>query len=288
MAFQSIEQIRTALNITARDPEEIRREIRRQLKAAHPDTAAGAGRPAADRQVLQLTEALDFLDEHKRMTAVVPVEDVTSLVHALQHLMPLTRARETENLFSRLVDERIAETKHAGRTARLTLTAVAAVLTALWLFPGLVGSHPVLRGIIRSEDPLFTLIWAALLLCTAAMWLVQKLWRQRAIAAITDLKLDVTQHRLFRAFVQAQADLLQEPLPLRFYRDDFIHYLEGRAGFAAASAGKAAGDARLDTELARHLADTILQNAEHRGMVKKADSQTLRQQYILMVAPYDL
>jgi len=285
MAFQNIEQIRSAFNITARDPEEIRREIRRQIKIAHPDSAAGTGKQASDTQVLLLTEALDFLDERKRMTAVVPVEEVSSLVKALQHLAPLSRTRETETRFSRLADERILDAKRSGRSMRLTLTVMAALLTVLWLFPGLAGSHPVLRGIIRSDDPVFTLLWAALLLCTAAVWLVQKLWRQRAVASITDLKLDVTQHRLFRTFVQTQADQCREALPLRFYQDDFIRYLEGRAGFVA---GKARGDIQLDTELARHLAETILHRAEDRGMVKKAEGQTLRQQYILIVAPYDL
>lgn len=285
MAFQSIEQIRSAFNITARDPEEIRREIRRRLKTAHPDSAAVTGTQAPDTQVLQLTEALDFLDERKRMTAVVPVEEVTSLVKALQHLVPLSQAQETETRFSRLVDKRVAETKSSGRSMRLTLTVIAALLTVLWLFPGLADSHPVLRSIIRSDDPVFTLLWAVLLLCTAVVWLVQKFWRQRTAASITDLKLDVTQHRLFRTFVQTQADQWQKPLPLRFYQDDFIRYLEGRAGFGA---GKATGDIQLDTELAQHLADAILHRAENRGMVKKAEGQTLRQQFILIVAPYDL
>lgn len=288
MAFHTIDEIRKEFDIPDDDAEEIRRELRRRLKKIHPDTNAGAGYSgdSVKHEVVRITDALGFLDAVKRRTAVVPVEEVTELVKVIKDLIPLNREKETENRFAQLIDAHIQGKKSSGRIVRVTLTAFALALTLVWLFPSITGSHPVLQKYVHVEDTVFNVIWLALLLYTGAIWGMYTLWRQRDIAAIRGLGLASTQSGLFRSFIQAHTGYHCGGIPIRFSKDEFISYLDGFGG--RTFPGTSGRDVHIDAELANSLGDIILWKAESRGVIKKIDVPSLREQYMLLVAPHEL
>ena len=101
MSFKSLGQVKKEFGISVNAPKEIRKELRRRLKEVHPDTSSGdkASTELESEKALQMTEALTFLDQTKHEKAVVPVEEVNTLVQALMDLAPTSKEKEAESGF---------------------------------------------------------------------------------------------------------------------------------------------------------------------------------------------
>jgi len=289
MPFSSLAQICGEFGISETAPDEMRRELKRRLKKLHPDAApGGCVSGAAAPEVLRLTEALHFLDNAKRQTALVPVEEVTALVQAIKDLVPCSREKEAGEKLSQLIDDRAEELKASGRFMRRLLTGAAGLLSLVWLFPAITGAHPVLRTYVHVDDTLFNVIWFSLLLYTAATWFVYKLWRQRDIDALKSLKLAHVQNRLFRQFVLSKAAGPAGAGGPSFFRDELVSFLEGAR--ERRSSGPAAGTEKkhIDAELAQMMGDILISRGEARGVIRKSDRQSLRDLYDVLIHPGDL
>ncbi len=292
MNFKSLEQIRKSFGISQDAPEDIRRELRRRLKKIHPDTLSGA-QPSAENEpeeVLRLTAALNFLDDSKRRTAVVPVEEVTDLVKAIRDLVPAeNKQQETEDRLSQQVDDQIKEARVAGRRPRIFLTAVAAVLTLAWLFPSLTSDNPILNRFINVENPVFNVVWLAVLLYTGAIWLMFKLWSEREAEHRKEMKLEATQNRIFEGFVLSQAQYRNASEGISFTKDQLVSYIQDCGPRGSRLASLLMGrPMSMDPGLAQRLAEVIVVKAAARGILKKDENHSLRERYILTITPNEL
>ncbi len=290
-AFKSIEHIKERFGISSNNHEEIRRELLKRLKKAHPDTKEQAQTKADVRpdEAVHLTAALDFLDERRRETAVVPAAEVTSLVQSIKDLVPASKDRELELKLSQHIDTHIEHVQTTGRLSRSFLTGFALVLTVIWLFPSLTDTHPVLSRYINVENTVFNMIWIALLCYTAALWLIFSLWRNREIAARKRLKLEATQNRIFKAFIVSLSEYQPAASHPGFYKDQFIQHIEGYHKSSSAVSSLLLGRVRpVDGELAQTLAAIVLLRAEKKGLLQKDTTASLREHYTLMVPPQDL
>lgn len=291
MSFQNLQQIRESFGLSNNDPEGIRRELRLRMKKIHPDTKSAESPQLGTEkeEVLRITAALSFLDDARKETAVVPVAEVTALVQALKDLVPDSREKDRETRLSQQIDAKIEEAKSTGRLPKIILTVLAALLTVVWLFPGITANHPVMSKYINVENPVFNIIWLALILYTGAIWLVFKLWGDRQAGSKKNLGLELTQNRLFDSFVISKGEQQGAATETGFYKDQFVsHIVGGGAGTSTVSSLLRGRPRPVDEELAQSLADTILFRAEKKGIIKKKEGKSLREYYLLTIEPKDL
>jgi hypothetical protein len=287
MYFYNLEHIKNYFDIRTEEPEEVRRELKKRLKNAHPDRrhADSDDGGARSEEVLRLLEALRFVDDRKKNAGLVPVETVSSLVKEIKELAVTdNRKKELEQYLSELVEHKIAQTHSSGLVFRIALTAVAGFLTIVWVFPSIAGDNPVLRKLIDVESAVFNIVWLALLAYTGATWLMFRLWHDRRAAALKDLKLETTQHRVFERFLQEVSEYSPRDAGLTFYKDQLEDYIQGDIAAVPLAASFMWGRPRgIDPELAQKAADLIVMKAEQKGLIKKMPAQSLRERYAVLV-----
>jgi hypothetical protein len=232
MEFQSIEQVRQQLGISATGPEEIKREVRNRLREVHPDALTGAGLPAdsaKQEEVLRLTAALNFLNRPEIQGTLVPLEPMTELVKIVRDLVQvnqgqnsqteeqeiLRREKAEEQTLSRQSEARVQEVRSAGRLPVISLTAVSTLLTAIWILPTIVQRNLVLGNYVDVSSSFFAAVWLVSLCTTAATWVWFK-WRAQGEALFQrTLNLESTQNMLFNSFLSDRVELSEQVEQLR-------------------------------------------------------------------------
>lgn len=288
MNYASLEHIRKEFGISVSEPDAIRRELIRRLKKIHPDLHSGPRALAepSQEEVLRITAALRFMDESKRETAVVPAEDVTSLVRTIRDLAPLAKDRQSELRLTHQIQAAIQNAKTVGRNLRIMLAAGAGLLTMLWLFPSLSRSHPVLRDYIHVDSPVFTMIWLAFLTYTGLVWYVFRLWIGRETEARRRLALESTQNSLFERFMASKAQYHNDARTIGFYKDELVQHIAGAGARGSKMSALLRGRPRpLDLDLAQTIAEIVLARALRRGIVRRDRPLSLRDHFTLLVPP---
>ncbi len=291
MKPKSLYDIRTAFNITASSPEEIRRELRRRLKSIHPDAHAGGDTPERGNHedTLRITEALALVDELRSSTAVVPVEAVSGIVQAMQKTGPNGRRRELDDKLSAKIKAREHAAKQGTKPLTIVLIALGSVVLASILFPGAVSSSPVLERMLSGGNPAALLVLLALLLLTAGLFGIYRLWCSREISSKQRLQLESEQNRLFFDFIRSPALFRRDDSQAGFYKDQFVVYLQNTGPRHSLVSSILLGRPRpIDPDLAETLAETMLLRAEEKGLLRKSTAPSLREHYVLSKPPEDL
>jgi len=286
MVYLSLEHIRREFGIGASEPDAIRRELIRQLKKIHPDlgSAPGAAGQTNREDVLKITAALQFMDESKRAAAMVPAEDLTSLVRSVRALVPQVNDERCGRKLEQHIAATLRSARAAGRTTRIMLAAIAGLLSVFWLFPALSQNHPVLSEYVQVESPLFALVWLAVLLYTGLVWLLYKLWTDRQVQAYKRLILESTHNSFFESFLALKGRYQPGTAPILFSKDELVQHIAGSTdrGPAVLLLGR---PRPLDAELAQNLADIILAKAVRRGIIQRDGQPSLQDRYWLLAEP---
>lgn len=289
MPFSSIKEIQHFFAIADDQPDDIRRELRRRLKQLHPDMQPNGSENSATDEVLQLTEALAFLNDAKNRPPVLPAEDITALAKVISTITPDKQKKQLEARLAEHVAKRLSQASRTGRTPKTVLLLFSLICTLLWLFPFITAPHPVLGTLIKAHDPVFISIWIAVLFITAATWLLYRLWHGRETASKSKLQLEIEQNRLFNDFIRSQAQYQSTHEQQRFYKDQFVLYLESIGARWSPFASVLLGRVKpIDPELSQTLADVILLRAETKGIVRQNRAESMRDEYLLLKIPQDV
>ncbi|MCP4715900.1 MAG: hypothetical protein GY868_12350 [Deltaproteobacteria bacterium] len=291
MVFHSIEHICQTFGLQESSPESLRRELRTRLKTVHPDRLSGPepGTLEDQEEALRLTAALTFLDQTRRETAVMPVAEVTTLVQSLTEQSPRKKQQEAQARFEEQVKLDISQVLAAFKKASTVLASLGAALLVVWLFPGLTAGNPVLDRIIDIQNPVFNLIWFALLTYVCMSWVIISRVKNRAAASRTNLLLAQTRNRLFESFLRECAGQTPAATGVSFNKDRLISYLAENTLRMPRFASFFIGHSQpLKTALLESLADVMLTRALHKGLLHKENKKSLRDYYSLTIAARDL
>lgn len=147
------------------DPQDVQaviRELKERRKLVHPDASERDSKAEFQRLML----ALEFVEQRSKM--LVPLADVTALVDRLADAVATRQSADAQA--AQAVAVRSEQLHRRGRPRRITLAAVGAVLSFVFLFPGQFESHPYLERFIR--DPQGAATWGILVASLAALWLL--------------------------------------------------------------------------------------------------------------------
>ncbi|MEM1269315.1 MAG: hypothetical protein AAGI08_04620 [Bacteroidota bacterium] len=280
--YQSLDHLRAALDIKASDPSDVRREIRERIKLIHPDLAAN-GEPLGQveqEELLKLTAALGYLDEIRDQTAVVPAEQVSSLLRVVESLIPNARQQEQEAELDLRIKDEIESIRSAFRLPKIGLATASAALTAIWLFPSTLQEHPVLGDWVGRDHDVFSIWWLFCLLATAVFWIFTGARQHKDAELARAFKLESTQNKLFKIFISSR------DVDASFRRSELAEFIRDGGPGPGYRPVKLLGMNRgVDPELAESLADSILTKAESRKAVKRLPGASMDEQYELLVSP---
>jgi hypothetical protein len=257
MNFTSLKQIKEEFNLGGIRKEELRSELRIRLANSHPDKVGDESFNSDEFTKIQ--NALAFVDSYS--TDLVVNEQVTSLIEIVKELTIKTQINSTQYQFNDAIDDFYKERKEALLFPKISLSAITAILTFLWLSPKTVEDHPILKKYITFENETSTMIWIALLFYTIIFWFLISRKEQKDKSIAKKLKTEKTQNELLTEFKESY-DTIQ------FAKSELIEFINNRFGIKHSPITIILfGNSGIDQETTENLANLIIDKAKNRELI---------------------
>lgn len=202
MKFNSIEEIKDHFEIDVDDSEELKNCLLEIIKKIHPDKNGGEFRTKADEKYYhEIQDAIEYLDNINNL--LVTKEELSSITQILKDIIPIHQNRISENylVLENKIQSSIKFYKSKHLFPKITTSAIALILTSIWLFPESVSKHPVLKNYLNTSDTSFGLIWFLSLLLCAITWVLLKMVETRNNDLKKGLSLETNMNKIFTRFV---------------------------------------------------------------------------------------
>ncbi|HEY9008778.1 MAG TPA: hypothetical protein VIM75_21720 [Ohtaekwangia sp.] len=231
MTFRTIEQVTQEFQIESSDKDEIRKELIKKMAEAHPDRTSGSfATKTQEIQYQRLSLAIEFMDNNQNTTnSLIKIDDLKDLIRLIRDEdgdKPSVIEKYESNLkktFSLYREKSLSKYKFP----KISLTAVTAVATFLWTFPGLIAEHPILSKWIDPTNPYLSIVWLQLIITTGAFWLFTW-WKDEREKRFQDLITnEAFQNKLFMDFVsdRKQEFRVEESKEYSFFKEQLIKYI---------------------------------------------------------------
>ncbi len=196
--FTSLEQIRQEFQVKDEDAETIRAILRKRLASIHPDRNGGTFAKIEDKELFnRLGDAIEFIDDKDKSSALVSASAVTELAQAVTELVK-AQSFPNDNSLAELIIENKRSYRSRFKFPKIALSSVTVFLTAIWIFPRTIDDHPVLSEMLNTDSLLFSAIWISALMYTATFWII--VWRreEKQREFQDGLKTEMVQNGIFR------------------------------------------------------------------------------------------
>lgn len=168
--FNSIEEIRERFQITAVERQDIRGSLLRILAGVHPDKNGGTFKNDSDRELYNsASAAVEFLDREPKEITLSRTALESLIASLTAQNKPAETAYPSAALHS-VFDSSMMRLRNRTLFPRISATAVAVVLSGIWLFPKTMAEHPILKQYTGSS--FLTLLWLASLSTAVLAWLL--------------------------------------------------------------------------------------------------------------------
>lgn len=238
MDFKSLDEIKVHFGITSDETNEIRKELIKRLASedAHPDKTGGSFKSnIQQRNHDELSNAIEFID-NLRTDLVVSREEWGQLQKTIKELVVL---KETENLktkeqFTKLlenhIDNSVVSFQKRHYTIKISSFVATTVITAIWLFPSIIKTHPILSKILILDSIPFTVIWIFSLLFVGYIWIYSKIIEHQDKMMKMNYSIDTTQSIIFKLFcawlrASKYKNYDHETKTHNFSRDDLFNFI---------------------------------------------------------------
>ena len=165
--FNSIQEIKKEFNIKEDNTDKIRKILINKLAKTHPDKNKGEFISKESQNIYyKLNEAIEFMDMQKE-TGLMNVDQITDLVKTIYTLV--NKKNEDQKYIKDLDQKIIEKNKLITKKSflpKIGLSSITAVISFLWLFPKQISEHPILGGLVKINDFLFTTVWLIVLFVT--------------------------------------------------------------------------------------------------------------------------
>ena len=259
MEFSNLDELRRHFGAESKDIEKLRKELRNRQATLHPDRTNGKfSDTSTERAYHEIDSAVSFLDGLASSDKTqLPARQMTDLVKSIRDL---TLAQEDESRIAKLeskVEEGLESFRGLFRGTKITLAAVTAVLTGLWVFPNTILDHPILREYVALDNvfySFFTALWLMALMFTGMLWLVAYIRDEREKLFRQQLRMETYQNSLFDAFLNLHRDE-ERSSSTKFSKDDFVLFLGNPENLATR---KDVQPTHIDLDLAHRLSNLVV------------------------------
>lgn len=276
-----IDSIKKDFVLEGFDHSELRTELVKKLAAIHPDKNHGEFNNSSEKELFyKIKDAIEFIDKSKsRNTSLITLSEAKELMEFFTKQVSSTaQIEESSQSLSQKADRSLSIIRGRYKLPKITTTAVAAIISTLWVFPNLINEHPILNFLINTASPEFTMIWLISVLITGMLWLVSYTKEQRQEEFIKKINSKYFQNDLFSKFLRNHARHSSETLP-PLVKEDFITEL--LYSFRRRN-GLLFNSSEMDADIAESIADIVFTRAEEKGLIKKIESTLLEDQFILV------
>lgn len=204
--FTSVDQIKDRFNLhQITNVVELRQELRRLLAEIHPDKSGGNFESIEKQELyFEISGAIDYLDGVLTSSnTLIPINDLKNLITLLRSEEKVNSPFETaEQEFSKSLNRSMLSIGPKFIVPKITVSAIAAAITAIWLFPSIVTTHPVLNKYVDVNANVFSLLWLYSLLFALTSWITLKGIEVSQKRFKSRLSLSSFQNKIFSDFIE--------------------------------------------------------------------------------------
>ena len=120
-----------------------------------------------------------FLDSMADNRSLVTI-DKMDLVRAFAELMPNGQQQSLDEKLDKKIDFAISTYRHKLYLPKISLTAITAFVTFIFLFPGQIKDNPALSKVIDPSSLQFVMGWFMLLVYSGMFWLMSFLSEEKS------------------------------------------------------------------------------------------------------------
>ena len=276
--FHSIDEIKNHFSIESDDLSIIRGKLNSKRTKIHPDKTKGEFKNSTiEEEYHNIGNAINYIDSLKDNQSLVIVEKVTELMKVMTELIPNNKQNSLEQSLDSKISDVTTSTRSRMLVPNISLTAVTAIVSFLFLFPNQIAEHPILSYHINPTSFIFTFLWLSLLLFCVSLWIITSHKEAVTKKKLALLKVDSEQNRIFAEFIRYLDD------NKLFTKDDLTHFICNlRRGCRYEHRSDNLFGSRIITqEIAQNIAELIISRAEKNNVIERLPRNTLSDTYKL-------
>ncbi|AEE52856.1 hypothetical protein [Haliscomenobacter hydrossis] len=275
MEFQTIEQVKTILELNSNDFEGIKKELKKVITDLHPDRNGGEYKNGHEKEVyLKASEALEFVEQkeneaiNQSSTDLIRISQLRSLMQMTNENLLPQKIEKKEQEFRSIISEARTESTVPYKLPRISLAVITAILSFIWIFPNQISEHPILKRWISPDDPIFAIFWFQLLLITILFWVYAYRLDEKEKSILKSLKLESTHNRIFRDF---REEVLERKDKKRFSHTELYEFIQDRYNRRKRSPSLFLHQVRIDSEILNNLASLIIDKGMERKILNEIE-----------------
>jgi hypothetical protein len=297
MIYSNLEEIIEEFKLKEKDPEKIRKKLRKMAADLHPDKTSKGAKFKSEKQknqynrIIQAKEFIDNMSNQEKAIVEVPLQQLTELIDATKQITISDSQSKLNIELIHQIEKSVLNLKLKHRFPKIGLATITGIFTFIWMFPNIVQEHPIISQYVRIDNIAFTLIWIYLLFFTGVLWIFYWMGENRYKEEMSKLKVESYQNRLFDSFINEDRFFEkfhdENHRKNLFSKEDFIDYLSNHyyqykyhRHNLKLTLYNILYKITIDLETAQHLANSIFSRLENKNIIKKVDTTSLNDFYV--------
>lgn len=285
--YSSVRQIKDDFQITSDDLQEIREFLNKIRIENHPDRTNGDfDNEGVKERYYNANNAIMFLDTLQNNQSLVVVEKMTDLMRVVTELIPNSKQNSLEQTLDSKISFAISTFRSKLFIPKISLTAITAIVTFIFLFPGRIKDDPALSRIIDPSSLGFLTAWFMSLTYSGLFWFMTFSNEERSKRKLMLLKVDSVQNGIFNDFINSE---LKDNIFTKDELTDFV--FESSLGNKIGDRHRISvlnilnhrlfGSEIITLEIAQNIAELIIARGEKNQVIAKLSRNTLSETYMI-------
>lgn len=271
--MSKIQSLKSELKLEGNNSE-VRKGFVKKMKEIHPDNNGGDFNSEEEKLLYtQLGDAIKEINEDQ--LPVISNSEIVAMVKSIS--INNNKVDPNKNLELK-TDKSYLNYRGKHFFPKISITAITSLISIIWLFPNQLSEHAVLSKFIDVESPVFNAIWLYSLFFTGLYWFVFNSRERNQKEFLSRINTEEYQSKLFHGFIR---DLDEGNY---FTKSDFIQFLmHGNTKFHRNRKlfDIIRGSLTMNLEVSQSIADIVFLRAEEKEVIKKVDTKSLMDHYIL-------
>jgi len=274
MKYSSLAQLKEDFQLKSNDLDIIRDNLNQLRVDLHPDRNNGKFKDVSEEEKYhKVNDAIEYIDNLKGNNQLMVVEKMADLVKVVAELIPNSKETSLQSKMDTNINFAIDHYKSRLFIPKLSLTAITAIMTFLFVIPSQIKDNPGLSKFLDPQSSVFIIIWLVMLLYTGLFWIMTFMNEEKAKRRLSLLKVDSTQNGFFDRFLKER-----ELTP--FTKDELTEYIFNNNTRGSHSLIFFGSDI-ITMEIAQGISEIIIGRAEKKGIIEKSFSNFLSDKFIV-------
>lgn len=277
MEYTSIEQIKIEFGFEFRDVNQAKELLNDLKKQTHPNNTKGDfANEEQKTKYFKALAALDYLNSLNNDNQLIVVEKMTDLIKVMiTDVLVTKKDLSLEQSLDNKITFALTNYRPKSFGPKISLTAITAILTFIFLFPGQIKDNPTISRFINPTNPFFGILWLTCLFYTGFFWWLTYRQDEAAKRSLSLLKVDSTQNAIFHDFISVNSV---------FTKDDLTNFIfETSSRRRHSNLLNIFGSEIINLEIAQNTAELIIARAEKKNVIRKTADGGLSDKFEVII-----